>query len=162
MPRGRKKKPDEIKRLEGNPGKRPLNGNAPMPTGSVTKPPYVTGYAEEIWDQIVESMPPNLYTAVDGIALASFCVAAGQHRIATETLAREGLTIITEKGEEKAHPALNAQTKALNAITTLGARLGLDPSSRASMIMPKASKDVSKFAGLLGGKQAIKKKKAGA
>ena len=162
MPRGRKKKPDEIKRLEGNPGKRPLNENAPMPTGHAAKPPYVIGYAEEVWNQIIESMPPNLYTAVDTVVLAAFCVAAGQYREATETLADEGLTIITSKGEEKPHPALTAQTKSITAITTLGARLGLDPSSRASLTMPHAPKAESKFDGLLAGQGVIKGKKAGA
>jgi len=162
MARGRKKKPDEIKRLEGNPGKRPLNGDAPIPTGCAAKPPYVKGYAGKVWNQIVDSMPPNLYTAVDSVALAAFCVAAGQYRTATETLAKEGLTAYTVKGDEKPHPALSAQSRSLAAITTLGARLGLDPSSRASLIMPRAQKTDSKFTGLLGSKPVIKGKKAGA
>ena len=156
--RGRKKKPDVIKQLEGNPGKRPLNGDAPVPTGHPEKPAYVTGYAEEVWNQIIEAMPPNLYTAVDSVVLAAFSVAAGQYRTATETLAIDGLTSFTSNGEEKPHPALQAQTKALTTISTLGGRLGLDPSSRASIVMPKAPKNVSKFTGLIGGAS----KKAGA
>ena len=157
MPRGRKKKPDELKRLEGNPGKRPLNGNAPVPTGRAVMPSYVVGYAEEVWNQIIESMPPNLYTAVDTVTLAAFCVAAGQYRQATEQLAREGLTSNTVKGDQKPHPALTAQTRALATIATLGARLGLDPSSRVSLTMPKDSKPKSKFTGLIGGHLADKK-----
>jgi len=150
MPKGRPKKPDAIKRLEGNPGKRPLNGNAPVPTGRVAKPPYVTGYAGEVWDEIVGSMPPNLYTTVDAVVLAAFCVAAGQHRQATETLARDGLMVFSSNGDEKPHPALTAQTRALTTIAVLGARLGLDPSSRASLVMPRAVKLASKFEGLIG------------
>jgi len=158
MPTGRKKKPDEIKRLEGNPGKRPLNGSAPMPTGCAAKPPYVTGHAAAVWDQITSSMPPNLYTAVDSVVLAAFCVASGQYRTATETLAAEGLTVVSAvSGDEKPHPALQAQTKALTAISLLGARLGLDPSSRASIVMPRAAKLANKFEGLLGVKSESKK-----
>jgi len=151
--RGRKKKPDELKRIEGNPGKRPLNGNAPVPTGRPEKPPYVTGHAAGVWNQIISSMPPNLYTAVDSVILSAFCVAAGQYRTATEQLDREGLTLKSKNsGDEKPHPALQAQTKALNAISILGARLGLDPSSRSSIIMPSGIKLESKFEGLIGRK----------
>ena len=156
--RGRPKKPDLLKKLEGNPGKRALNGNAPNPSGRPKKPPFVKGYATKIWKQIIESMPPALYTAVDSVVLGAFCVSAGQYRTATEQLAKEGLTITSAvSGDVKPHPALQAQTKALNAITTLGARLGLDPSSRASIVMPKARSLDSKFEGLFG-----RDKKAGA
>ena len=151
MGRGRKKKPDEIKRLEGNPGKRPLNGNAPNPTGRAAKPSYVTEYAAEVWNQIVDSMPLNLYTTVDSVVLAAFCVAARQYKTSTETLDLDGLTVVSAvSGDEKPHPALQAQSKALNTIATLGVRLGLDPSSRASIVMPNAIKLESKFEGLLG------------
>ena len=158
MGRGRKKKPDVLKQIEGNPGKRPLNGNAPNPTGSPVKPVYVTGHASDVWDQIIESMPPALYKAVDSVILSTFCVAARQYRISTEQLAKEGLTMRSMvSGDEKPHPALQAQAKALTAISTMGARLGLDPSSRSSIIMPKGKLIDSKFEGLFG-----LKKKAGA
>lgn len=150
MARGRPKKPDAIKALEGNPGKRPLNGDAPLPVGFATKPDYVTGYAAEIWDTIVNSMPRELYGSCDLVILASFCVAAEQFKDATEQIKAEGLTVQTENGELKPHPALSAQSKANTTIALLSARLGLDPSSRASIKVPATQKPDSKFKGLLG------------
>ena len=149
MARGRKKKPDVIKVLEGNAGGRPLNGDAPVPIGFSEMPPYLQGYAVDVWNTVITSMPDALYTACDSFVLAAFCVAVSQHRDATELLNLQGLTLVGENGDMKAHPALNAQSKAINAMTTLGARLGLDPSTRASLVMPPKRKPDSKFEGLI-------------
>lgn len=149
MPKGRPKKPDGLKLLEGNPGKRPLNGAAPIPEGTIQRPPYVTGYAAEVWNQIVNSMPPALYTSADSIVLASFCVATAQWRQATEEISKDGVTVVTTQGDLKPHPALQAQSKALTTMALLGGKLGLDPSSRASLKMPPQRKPESKFNGLV-------------
>ena len=151
MGRGRPRKPNALKILEGNPGKRQLNEDAPSPVGGAEMPVYVKGYAVEIWNQVIGSMPPNLYSAVDSVGLASFCVAVSQYRRATEQLEIEGLTIEDAEGNMKAHPALTAQTKALNVIAQIGSRLGLDPTSRSAMRMPRDPKAPSKFDGLMSG-----------
>jgi len=153
MARGRRKKPDILKKLEGNAGKRALNGDAPIPEGSLKMPIYVIGYAAEVWTQVVDSMPNELYASCDTAMLAAFCVAVGQFREATEMVAEKGLTIVTSDGEIKAHPVLSAQNKAILIISTLGSKLGLDPASRSSLKMPPAIKASSKFAGLMGEKQ---------
>lgn len=149
MPRGRPKKLDSVKRLEGNPGGRPLNENAPIPGGHPLRPAYVVGYAAEVWDQIVGSMPADVYSTTDSIVLATFCIAADQFRTATEELKRDGFTVEARDGAVRAHPAALTQSRAIQTIAMLGARLGLDPVSRASMRMPKSKKESSKFEGLV-------------
>ena len=113
------------------------------------RPAYVTGYAAEIWEQVTTSMPVEVYSQTDSMLLGTFCVAADQFRAATEELQRDGLTIVDDKGNLKAHPAGLMQSRAIQTIALLGARLGLDPVSRASMRMPKAKKEASKFEGLM-------------
>jgi len=149
MGRGRPRKPDALKKLEGNPGKGPLNENMPTPAGTPIRPNHVVGYAAEVWDQIINSMPQELYSATDSIALATFCIAADQFRISTEELNRDGLTIEAGDGSIKAHPASVVQSRAINMIAVLGPRLGLDPVSRCSIRMPMKKKEVSKFEGLM-------------
>jgi len=157
MGRGRPKTPDAIKQLTGDPGKRGLNGDAPMPLGEVKMPSYVQGYAADVWVQVVESMPKALYTSCDSVLLAAFCVAAGQFAAATEEINKDGITVHAGQFMElKPHPALSAQSKALTTLGMIGARLGLEPCSRASLKMPSVLKPDSKFDGLMGGKEPKK------
>ena len=149
MPRGRPKKPDVIKKLEGNPGRRPLNSDAPMPAGAPAMPPYLKDYAVEIWDQVITSMPKALYAMCDSAVLGAFCVAVSQHKDATEILESEGLTTTTARGDLRAHPAVAVQNKAVAIMATLGSKLGLDPAARASLKIPSVANTSSKFDGLI-------------
>lgn len=149
MPKGRKKKPDAIKKLEGNPGKRDLNDAAPIPDGRAVKPDYLNEEASDIWDQIVGSMPPELYKACDSSILGAFCVAVSQYRESTLLIEKEGMIVTSKNGSKITHPAQVVQYKAITAMVSLGARLGLEPSARASLKMPIAQKKTSKFEGLV-------------
>ncbi|MFI4973924.1 MAG: hypothetical protein ACHP84_05225 [Caulobacterales bacterium] len=51
--RGRKPTPTVIKLALGNPGKRRLPVDEPMPEGKVEKPRNLRGKASEIWDRVI-------------------------------------------------------------------------------------------------------------
>lgn len=72
-------KPNALKILEGNPGKRSLNPQEPKPARRrPRRPPGMPGRARTAWDAMAERLLPlGLLTEVDGIALEMLCTAYG-------------------------------------------------------------------------------------
>lgn len=55
--RGRKPKPTALKILEGNPGKRPINENEPIPPkGTVKCPTWLEPEAKKEWKRLAPSL----------------------------------------------------------------------------------------------------------
>jgi P27 family predicted phage terminase small subunit len=149
--RGTKPKPLELRRLEGNPAKRPLNlDDAVVANGRPQPPDYVSNYAREVWDRVIGSMPSTVYTAADQDLLAAYCVASDLHRSAAMQAGREGAVIPGEgEGRSYVNPCIKVLNEAAQKMAMIGSRLGLDPAARASLKVPKDEKPISKFAGLV-------------
>ena len=147
--RGPKPKPIELKRLEGNPGARPLNEDAPQPVGRPSMPEYLKGYARLVWVKVVGSMPERVYSPADEELLAAYCVAADMHREAVQQIAERGPICIGEKGTEYQSPWMGILNTQAQKMATVGTRLGLDPAARATLRVPKDEKPKSKFEGLV-------------
>jgi P27 family predicted phage terminase small subunit len=137
---GRPRKPDVIKDLEGNPGRR-QSIHSIRACGVPVMPAYLKGYARETWDRVIGAMPEALYAACDVDLLAAYCQAAKMLKHSTEKL-----------GEEAEFEEINGwtriQARQAQLIKEIGARLGLDPVARASIAMPPEPKK-SKFEGLI-------------
>jgi P27 family predicted phage terminase small subunit len=73
--RGRKPKPNELKQLEGNPGKRPIPVDcANAPAAIPNCPPHIRGEARKEWRRVsVELVRLGLVARVDKAALALYC-----------------------------------------------------------------------------------------
>ena len=55
--RGRKPKPTALKILEGNPGKRPINGSEPVPPkGGLKCPTWLLPEAKKEWKRLASSL----------------------------------------------------------------------------------------------------------
>lgn len=93
-------------------------------------PDDLSEFGKAEWGRIIDSLPADWLRPADAHLLRAYCVAAEVHRRATDVLAREGLTVMTATGTEKAHPA--SQIMALNASTmaNIAVKLRLCPSSR--------------------------------
>jgi len=170
---GPKPKHPIIKKLEGNPGHRPIPDDYLDPDGEPQRPDQLMGYAREVWEIITANMPPGVFSAIDAGALVAYCQACKQHRTATEYLELEGYVlqqrsevVVTEDGTTVTRyykPARNPWATVLNEaaqkIATLGPQLGLTPTSRASIKAPAGGSKpkASKFEGLV----SIKGGKAG-
>ena len=146
--RGPQPKPQPIKELEGNPGKRALNKSAPEPSGAPSCPEHLGDYGREVWMRIERSMPPGLYAQCDTELLAAYCAAADLHRKAVEQIKTEGEVAIGQSGAPYQNPWVSIQNKQAALLASLGSRLGLDPAARSSIQMPE-QKPKSKFAGLV-------------
>ena len=147
--KGRRPKPPEIKRLEGNPGRRPIPTETTEATGRPSKPDYVKGYADQVWNRLVGSMPEKVYTAADQDLLATYCVSAALHRDAAAKVHEMGAVITTEAGTLTTNPYVRVLNAQATKMTSIGSRLGLDPAARANLRVPKDDKPKSKFAGLI-------------
>lgn len=147
--RGRKPKPAELRRLEGNPGHRPINDDTPQTIGKPECPAYLKDYAFKVWGKIVGSMPEKVYSPADEELLAAYCVAAAMHREAVQRIGEMGAVIVGESGAPYQNPWTGILNTQATKMATIGSRLGLDPAARATLRVPKDEKPKSKFEGLV-------------
>ena len=147
--RGPQPKPQQIKQLEGNPGKRRVNKSAPNASGTPSCPSHLGAYGKAVWKRIIASMPPGLYTNADRELLAAYCDAADQHKRAVEAIRSEGEISVGEKGAPYQNPWVSIRNKQAQLMATLGSRLGLDPSARNSLQAPASEDNPSKFGKLV-------------
>jgi P27 family predicted phage terminase small subunit len=106
--------------------------------------------AREVWDRIIVSMPPQLYTSADENILVAYCEAVALHRKAVNAVKSEGEISVSEKtGAVYQNPWIQIMNKQAGLIAQLGGKLGLDPSARNSLVVPSPSTPSSKFEGLV-------------
>jgi P27 family predicted phage terminase small subunit len=147
--RGPAPKPDKLKALEGNPGKRKLNLDAPEPEGIPTCPSGLSQTAKNEWRRVARELHNlGLLTRIDRSALAVYCDAYEKWIRATEILDREGLTMEYENKAGAvniiARPEVNIATKYAQLVKSFCAEFGLTPSSRCRLLLPK-DKETDQF-----------------
>jgi len=72
---GRKPKPTKLKIIEGNPGKRPLNENEPIPQSIAPEcPDWLSDDAKKEWKRLAPELERlGLLTVLDMAAFAGYC-----------------------------------------------------------------------------------------
>ena len=97
---GRKPKPTAIKRLEGNPGKRKLNDQEPMPAKKAPKCPiWLEVEAKKEWRRTARQLEElGILTEVDMAAFAGYCQAYARWKEAEEFISRHGTIVKTPSG----------------------------------------------------------------
>ena len=90
--RGRKPKPTALKLLEGNPGKRPINENEPIPPkGTVKCPTWLEPEAKKEWKRLAPSLEAmGVLTQADLTAFAGYCQAYARWKEAEEFISQHG------------------------------------------------------------------------
>ena len=135
--RGRKPKPIAMKKLAGNPGKRPL-GNVPqppVPDYTPRVPRHLNYEGKREWRRIVKLLLElGLYSEVDRAALAMYCQVWGRWVEAERKLAKDG-EILTSKGTGNSYqnPWLHVANKTWDQMRKILAEFGLTPSSRSRL-----------------------------
>ena len=141
----------EIKRLKGNPGKRPLPEGGVVASGEPFVPDHLEDDAKACVEMIRRSMPPGVYARSDSFALAAYGAAWALHKAAVEALRTEPRVVQGSRGPQPS-PWVKIQNQQAQLMMSLGDRLGLDPKARAALKLPD-EKPASKFDGLLCGVQ---------
>lgn len=148
---GRRPKPTALKKLAGNPGRRPLNENEPKfrELRGAEPPIWMGELATTMWETVVPELVRNkVLTIADLHNVESFCMAYQRWREAEEDINANGLVIHTEKSVIK-NPSVTIVNEAKKQMLQYGSVLGLDPSSRTRLTgAAKDSKPSNPFADL--------------
>jgi len=133
--RGRKPKPTALKLLDGNPGKRQINGAEPKPPASLPScPPHLSPVAKAEWKRIARSLNQvGLLTQVDRTTMAGYCQCYGRWVEAEEKLAETPAILRTPAGYIQQSPWLSISNKQLELMVKYMAELGLTPASRSRL-----------------------------
>jgi P27 family predicted phage terminase small subunit len=94
--RGRKPTPLGLRILRGNPSKRKLPKDTPIPEGDLNHPPeWMSRSQKSGWRYAIRNAPAGLLTRLDRSTLTTFIVAESLHRQAAEAIEKYGLLIKT-------------------------------------------------------------------
>jgi P27 family predicted phage terminase small subunit len=133
--RGRKPKPTRLKLVEGNPGRRPINGQEPKPPGGLPScPAHLSPTAKTEWKRLARSLNRiGMLTEIDRAAMAAYCQAYGRWVEAERRLAETPVLLKTPAGYVQQSPWLTVSNKQLELMARFMAELGLTPSSRSRL-----------------------------
>ena len=157
---GRRPKPTALKVLQGNPGKRPLNGLEPKPPAGVVVKPTLSPMAAAVWDELAPlAQAMGTLTTADIRSFGTLCELQATFTLTTQEKHREGFTpfmvttavdsAVTEHMNVKEHPAIKLERDTAAALRPYYEKFGLEPVGRARIQIPKADEPVSKWAGVL-------------
>ncbi|MFI6609292.1 phage terminase small subunit P27 family [Streptomyces sp. NPDC050507] len=137
---GRPPKPTAVKRLEGNPGGRPLNESEPRPPAGVPDPPeWLSETALEEWRRLVPLLVKmRVLTMADRNALAAYCESYSQFVAATLAVRDGGVLVDSYRGGVAKNPAVQVARDALEQMNRWGAKFGLSPADRARLSVDEA------------------------
>ena len=146
--RGRKPKPTTLKILEGNPGRRPLNDREPQVPAEVPEcPDFLDDEARAEWfrmGKVLQDM--GLLSLADRAALAAYCVVYSRWVTAERQVQRLGTIVKSpQKNFPMKSPYLTVADQALEAMRRFMAELGLTPSSRSRIRVPKTPRAADEF-----------------
>lgn len=128
----------QIKKLDGNPGKRPLNKREPRPRPLLQRPAHITGAIGDEWDRAVAAMPPGFFTAADVPTLTVYCEALVMRRNALAIIAKPaaeggGMVVKGSTGQDAAHPMIAVAKSQAEILIKAADRLGMSPAARARL-----------------------------
>lgn len=131
---GRKPTPTAIRKLRGNPGKRPINEREPAPARGIPScPRWLKGEARHEWLRVTKLLDDaGVLTLVDRAAVLAYCQAWGRWVEAEKALQEEPGPIITNpSGRLVVHPLVTVAAQAWAQTLKAAAELGITPSSRS-------------------------------
>lgn len=133
--RGRKPKPTALKRLEGNPGKRPLNDLEPMPQVTMLRcPSWLEAEARKEWRRLAPVLiGAGILTSADAVAFAGYCQAYARWRAAEEEVSKLGM-VYRDGDRIRPNPYIAIARAAFAEVKSLAAEFGLTPANRTAII----------------------------
>ena len=131
--KGRKRKPNAIRELQGNAGRRALPDEPRVRSGVPSCPRHLTGEARTEWERIVpELQVADLLKHVDRAALAAYCACYGRWCQAEEEIEQHGM--LYEANElKKVNPAVRIAQDSLSLMKGFLVEFGLTPASRSKV-----------------------------
>jgi P27 family predicted phage terminase small subunit len=143
---GRPAKATTLKRLAGNPGKRPNEAPDAHPiSDSGYAPKHLSEMARAEWRRVVPELKRlGLLTVVDRAALEAYCETYAIWRQAQDAIAVQGLTFSTPNGYIQQRPEVSIAQKALQQMRGFMVEFGMTPRARNNVkgnpLQPKISR----------------------
>jgi len=129
--RGRKPKPTTLKRLAGNPGKRPLRDPVKAALGIGSPPSSLPKAAKTIWRKLAKQLDEmELLARIDAGAFTVYCQALSEMHEANQHLETEGYFVKSPNGHMIQNPWLAIRKNAVKDIAKFAPEFGLSPVSR--------------------------------
>jgi len=131
---GRKPKPTELKKLEGNPGRRPLNENEPKPDlADITLPRgKLPKEGQNLWKKLAPRLLDlGILTEVDLPAFEMMCLHYALARDAFEVVDKLGLFVKDRENAPRKNPAMQLFRDNSAAFKAYMIEFGMTPSSRS-------------------------------
>lgn len=128
--------PAAVKKLLGNPGKRPIRADLPAHAGSPPMPErlLVEPVAVAKWNEFVPILLElGTLTTADGEALATLCEVYAAAQACLLELRADGPVMKTDLGGVKPNPAGPLYRGLVSLQTSLMSEFGLTPSSRVRL-----------------------------
>ena len=136
--RGPPPKPDQIKRLEGNAGNRPLKGTADAPGVEVPETPAAVmedPFALELWrEQTRELKRLRLIAKINAPVLTAMCMHYARWRRAEIKVKEQGEVIETDNGYLVQNPWLAVSNKAHEQFLRAAQEFGMTPASYSRVV----------------------------
>jgi len=155
--RGPKPIPTALKKLAGNPGKRPLPENEPQYAIEIPDcPEHLDAVATAEWDRLATVLhEAGVLTTADRAVMAGYCTAWSMLVASTVAVQKYGSVLVhPTSGAPGNSPYMNQLVSAMKEIRMFSGELGLSPASRAGVTahppeQPK-EKDKGRFLKLVG------------
>jgi len=147
--RGRKPKPAELKRLQGNPGRRKLKSE-PQPARVAPRcPDWMPERARDEWNRIVPELErQNMLTIVDGAALEGHCMNYCRAVECEIYLAEHG--VVADTGKKR--PEATVAAECWRLVKCFISDLGLSATARARLGNESVSEPKSNLRVFIAGK----------
>lgn len=151
--KGRKPAPTMLKLLRGNPGRRPLNTDEPVPPALDVEPtPWELKdqHARAEWKRIAPGLIAcGQVTMADRTLLVAYCLKYGQWLRLEEEALRHPLIVKGAAGNPISNPAVRLANQTLDLLIRAAAELGITPTARTRVARTPAAAPDSKWAGVL-------------
>lgn len=137
--RGPKPEASAIKRAKGNPGKRQLNDDEPLPPVGEIVPPKMSKGARKVWDGLAPiCIAMKVLTTADVLSFARHCENIARDLSIRALLEREGHVYKTKAATGKVigmakRPELSELLQLQSIIAAGDDRFGLNPSARSKI-----------------------------
>ena len=137
--RGRVPKPTALKKLEGNPGHRPLNEKEPQPKRKLPAcPKDMSPEAKKEWRRLCRELEEiGILTSLDMRLFQRYCVHYARWKEANDFLNERGLFYITPSGYPQQFPQVTIAEKEAAIVHKCEQELGLSPAARSRLIAGK-------------------------
>ena len=133
--------PTRIKKLKGNPGKRPLPKNEPKPdnpTRLPNAPGYLTKVGKSEWRRMGKQLfNLGLLSNIDLSAFGAYCQQYATWVEASEQVQKHGMLIKAQSGFPMQSPYFSIQAKAQAEMRKWLVEFGMTPSSRSRVEVDK-------------------------